>query len=76
MEQEVNRQQVALERQAQVNRMTSHIIQQVMQETRYKPDIAWGVFHVSRLLGDTNELPHGVTHDDIMDHYYKYYEGE
>lgn len=65
-----------VERENKRLQLVRHMIQSAMQETRYKADIEWGVYHIARELEDTNALPDGITSHDIMQEYYRVFEGE
>lgn len=69
-------QQAAHELDARRLRLVRHIMQSAMQETRYKADIEWGVYHIARELEDTKALPTGITSHDVMQEYYRVFEGE
>lgn len=69
----------ALRRQAQINVIANHLIQQIIAETPYKPDTEWQLWHKVRALDqhpDGSQLPHGITPNEVMEHYYRMYEGE
>lgn len=65
-----------IERENKRLQLVRHMIQSAMQETKYKADIEWGVYHIARELEDTNALPDGITSHDIMQEYYRVFEGE
>lgn len=54
----------------------SHLTQQILAEAVYKPDMEWEMWHQTRRLEDENALPHGVTAEDLFQHYLRVYEGE
>jgi len=54
----------------------SHLTQQILGESVYKPDMQWEMWHQTRRLEDENALPHGVTAEDLFQHYLRVYEGE
>lgn len=66
----------ALRRQAQINVIANHLMQQVIAETPYKPDMQWQMWHAVRVAEDTNALPYGVTAEDVYNHYLSQYEAE
>ena len=55
--------------------MTRYIMQSIIAESPYKPDMEWSVFHRCRELEDVNALPDGVTAEDIMQAYYRVFGG-
>jgi hypothetical protein len=69
----------ALIRQAQINVVASHLMQQIIGENPYQPDMEWQLWHRVRALYEDpngNQLAHGVTPDEVMQHYYRQFEGE
>jgi hypothetical protein len=66
----------ALQAQANRDRMVRNIVQQIIGESIYKPDVEWELWDRVRVLEDTNALPLGVTADDLFQHYLANYEGE
>ena len=65
-----------VDRSAQLHSLTSHIMQQIIGESPYKPDMIWSVWHESHRIEEENGLPHGVTAEAIFQHYLKVFEGE
>ena len=71
--------QKSLKRQAQINTLANHLMQQIVGENPYKPDMEWQLWHRVRALDQDekgSQLPQGVTPDDVMQHYYRQFEGE
>jgi hypothetical protein len=56
--------------------MARLIMQQVIAENPYAPDMQWSVWHAAHELEETNGLPHGVSAEDIFQHYLRVFEGE
>lgn len=52
------------------------IMQQIIAESPYKPDMEWELFHQSRVLEDEAQLPEGVTSQMIMENYYSVFHKE
>lgn len=57
-------------------RVVRHIMQAVIAESPYKPDLDWELWHHCQQLEEQNGLPDGVTAHDIYQEYLRVFEGE
>ena len=72
-------QELAILRQAKIDSVARHVMQQIIGESPYKPDMEWELWHRVRALDQNpngSQLPQDITPDDVMQHYYRQYEGE
>lgn len=56
--------------------LTRQIMQSVIAENPYKPDMEWEMWHSVRVLEDENGLPDGVTAEDVYQCYLRVFHGE
>ena len=56
--------------------ITRTIMQQIIGESPYKPDMQWEVWHQAHQIEEENGLPQGVTAEGIFQYYLRLYEGE
>lgn len=56
--------------------MTRYIMQSIIAESPYKPDMEWELWHQAHALEETNGLPNGVTAEDIFQAYLRVFHGE
>lgn len=56
--------------------LVRHIMQSIIAESPYKPDMEWQLWDAVRVLEDENGLPHGVTADDVFQCYLRVFHGE
>ena len=52
------------------------IMQQIIGENPYAPDMEWELWDKARVLEDINGLPNGVTAYDVHQEYLRVFEGE
>ncbi len=57
-------------------RMTRHIMQQIVAESPYKPDMEWDLWHQAHELEEHNHLPEGVTAEDVYQCYLRVFHHE
>jgi len=66
----------ALMKQRQRQQIVRNIMQQIIGESPYKPDIEWELFHRAQELEEQNAFPAGVTAFDVHLEYIRTWEGE
>lgn len=65
-----------LEARQQRQRLVRHIMQQVIAESPYAPDMEWEVWNHAHEMEERNWLPDGVTAFDVHQEYLRTWEGE
>lgn len=70
------RAELARERARRIQAMTTHIMQSIIAESPYAPDMQWTLWHQARVLEDENALPDGVSAEDVFLNYMRVFEGE
>ena len=63
-------------RRQQLERMTRHIMESIVAESPYKPDMQWDLWHRANELHEQNALPDGITGEDVFQYYLRVFEGE
>lgn len=56
--------------------LTRHIMQSIIAESPYKPDMEWDLWHQAHELEEHNHLPEGVTAQDVIDCYMRVFHHE
>ena len=62
--------------QARMHNVITHIMQSIVAESPYKPDMEWSLWHQAHQLEEENGLPDGVTAEDIFQAYLRVFHHE